>query len=197
MIKSLKINIKNNINYMDLNTVKYITQNITPEEAQYVSDVKSTLSDVNNKDKEDDILYIIKIMGFAQKILTLAWPENNSEVTAALQNLKWSMETYRDEIVKNIQSIIGIIDGTTISKLELPVNNNILSILNELKICVNNWFELHKDNIEYEGTRYITSKFLADVHNYIYKFRLLKVSDKGYAENMSVPNPGAPVSFVF
>ena len=37
----------NIIPVLDKNTIKYITKNITPEEAQYVKDIKSTLDDVN------------------------------------------------------------------------------------------------------------------------------------------------------
>ena len=183
----------NIIPVLDKNTIKYITKNITPEEAQYVKDIKSTLDDVNGtKASQDDVIYITKILAFSEKFKTLNWASENLQYKDTINNFKWVVENYKDDISEYIQSIIGEIKGAAISKLELPVSDNPLDIINELKICVQNWFILHEDEIEYEGARHLTSAFLAQIHKYVYLFRLCKVSMPDYAENMELPNPIHP-----
>ena len=179
---------------IDKDTIKYITQNITPEEAEYVSSIRSTLDDANvNNDKQDDVIFLTKILAFKDKINILHWEGKSIQYKQDLDQVKYQMDFYINDIQPNIQSIIGKIDGTAISKLELPISDNILEILNELKICVHNWYKLHEDDIEYEGCRYYTSQFLANIHKFIYQFRLNKISDKNYVEDMSVPNPDTPI----
>jgi DNA-binding ferritin-like protein len=91
----------------------------------------------------------------------------------------WSeIENYKDEIAENIQAVIGQFTGKEFLKLELPVSENPLDVINELKICVNNFMELHADNIEYEGCRNATSGFLQIIHKYIYLFRLCKINEE-------------------
>lgn len=181
---------------MDKNTVRYITQNITPEEAKYVTDIKSTLEDTKaNDETSDDIIYLTKILAFCEKFKTLNWAQENTAYKDTISNFKWVVETYKDDIADYIQSIIGEIKGSAISKLDLPISDNPLDIINELKICVQNWFTLHNDNMEYEGARHLTSAFLAQIHKYIYLFRLCKVSMPDYGKDMELPNqPAFPES---
>lgn len=180
---------------MNKDMVKYITQNITPEEATYVNDIKSTLDDANATEENcDDIIYLTKILAFTEKFKTLNWASENKSYSDTINNFKWVLENYKDDIADYIQSIIGEIKGSAISKLELPVSDNPLDIINELKICVQNWFTLHEDNIEYEGARYLTSAFLAQIHKYVYLFRLCKVSMPDYKENTEIPESPYPES---
>ena len=174
----------NIIPVLDKNTIKYITKNITPEEAQYVKDIKSTLDDVNGtKASQDDVIYITKILAFSEKFKTLNWASENLQYKDTINNFKWVVENYKDDISEYIQSIIGEIKGAAISKLELPVSDNPLDIINELKICVQNWFILHEDEIEYEGARHLTSAFLAQIHKYVYLF--ISTIAKGMSGNYS------------
>ena len=83
-------------------------------------------------------------------------------------------EAYKDEIAENIQSIIGQFTGKEFTKLELPINDNPLEVINELKICVTNWLSLHAGEDEYIGCESITTAFLAVIHKYVYLFRLCK-----------------------
>jgi len=174
----------NIIPLMDKDSVRYITKNITPEEAKYVRDIKSTLDDTEaTENTSDDIIYLTKILAFVDKFKTLKWVSDNVSYTSQLDSFKWILETYKDDISEYIQSIIGEIKGSDITKLELPISDNPLDIINELKICVNNWFILHQDDIEFEGARHLTSAFLAQIHKYVYLFRLCKISDVNYLKN--------------
>lgn len=164
---------------IDNNTVKIITQTITPQETEYVAGISNILSDLNdNKEVSceccDDVIYVAKIMAFCDKFKTLHWGASNMSYHKALDEFTEIIETYKDEIAENIQSIVGQFVSSQFTKLELPISNNPLEVINELKICVNNWLEAHSDNIEYEGCRNATSGFLQDVHKYVYLFRLCK-----------------------
>ena len=59
---------------MDKDTVRYITQNITPEEAEYVAGIKSTIDDTKIMETKpelcDDVIYLTKIIAFATKFKT-------------------------------------------------------------------------------------------------------------------------------
>lgn len=173
---------------MDKNTIKYITQNITPEEAEYVQGIKSTLDDTKADEKTcDDIIYITKLLAFQTKFKTLKWTLT-ATYKEQINEFSWIIQDYIDNALNIIQSIIGEIKGSDITKIELPVSDNPLEIINELKICVQNWLTCHDDNIEYRGLINITETFLAQIHKYIYLFRLSKVSAKDYNENIQLPN---------
>lgn len=181
---------------MDKDTVRYITQNITPEEAEYVAGIKSTIDDTkvmeNKPEVCDDVIYLTKIIAFATKFKTSCnWAEGNQQYKSEIQNFQWTIEQYRQDISEIIQSIIGTIKGSDITKIELPISDNPLEVINELKQCVQNWFMLHKDDIEYEGARSLTSNFLSQIQKYVYIFRLCKISTAGYADDMKLPNPDA------
>jgi DNA-binding ferritin-like protein len=113
-------------------------------------------------------------MAFADKFRALHWAARSMSYHKALDDFYDEIEKYKDEIAENIQSIIGQFTGKEFTKLELPIDDNPLSIINELKICVTNWLNLHKDEDEYIGCESLTTAFLAVVHKYVYLFRLCK-----------------------
>lgn len=181
---------------MDKDTVRYITQNITPEEAEYVAGIKSTIDDTKvmetTPEKCDDIIYLTKIIAFATKFkTTCSWCGENIQYQSKIQDFQWRIDQYKEDISEIIQSIIGTIKGSDITKIELPISDNPLEVINELKQCVQNWFILHRDDIEYEGARSLTSNFLSQIQKYVYIFRLCKISTAGYADDMKLPNPDA------
>lgn len=161
--------------------VKYITQNITPEEVQYVADIKQICDDCEDcgcDEKQcDDVVYVTKIIAFADKFRALHWAADNMSYHRALDDFCNELEEYKDAIAENIQSIIGQFSGKEFTHISLPVSNDPLEIINELKICVNNWLKCHKEGVEYEGCRNATSGFLETVHKYVYIFRLCRKSD--------------------
>jgi hypothetical protein len=113
-------------------------------------------------------------MAFADKFRTLHWAARSMSYHKALDELCDEIEEYKDEIAENIQSVIGQFTGKEFTKLELPIDDNPLSVINELKICIHNWLNLHADDEEYKGCISITEGFLAIVHKYVYIFRLCK-----------------------
>lgn len=100
-----------------------------------------------------------------------------------IQDFMWRLQQYKEDIFEVVQSIIGVLNGSDITKIELPVSDNPLEIINELKQCVQNWFTLHADDIEYEGARSLTSSFLSVIHKYVYLFRLDKCSAADYGQD--------------
>ena len=163
---------------IDKNAVRIITQNITPEETEYVAGISNIITDLQNtevsEDNCDDVIYVAKIMAFADKFRTLHWAARSMSYHKALDEFQEEIEAYKDEIAENIQSIIGQFTGKEFTKLELPINDNPLEVINELKICVNNWLSLHAGEDEYTGCESITTASLAVIHKYVYLFRLCK-----------------------
>lgn len=188
--------------YLSKSDLEYITKNITPEETQYVTDIASTLYDVQKncdilEDKDDDIIYITKLLAFNAKLNILYTVANSAsadkniqEYRNTLYDIKYQLDDYVRNIMENIQSIIGVIEQSQLNKVDLPISDNILEILNELKICINNWFILHKDDVEYEGCKYFTQMILAFVHRAIYMFRLLKPVKHHYIDDTVENTPG-------
>lgn len=166
---------------MDKDAVRYITQNLTPEETEYVAGISQTLKDTNAPEEiKDDIIFVNKLIAFSDKFQNLHWAADNLSYHTSLNEFRRELEIYKDDIAENIQSIIGQFNGNQFTKLELPIGENPLDIINELKMCVHNWFELHKDDIEYEGCRNSTSAFIETIHKYVYIFRLCKISTPDY-----------------
>ena len=163
---------------IDKDTVRIITQNITPEETEYVAGISNIINDLKttqvSEDNCDDVIFVAKIMAFADKFRTLHWAARSISYHKALDEFYEALEEYKDEIAENIQAIIGQFTGKEFTKLELPIDDNPLSVINELKICLHNWVALHKDDEEYMGCESITTDFLATVHKYVYLFRLCK-----------------------
>ena len=139
---------------MDKDTVRYITQNITPEETEYVAGIKSTIDDSKcEPQKCDDVIYLTKIIAFYTKFNNLASVIPNNQYKMHIQDFIWRLQQYKEDIFEVVQSIIGVLQGSDITKIELPISDNPLEIINELKQCVQNWYTLHVDDIEYEGAR--------------------------------------------
>jgi len=84
------------------------------------------------------------------------------------------IESYKDAIAENIQSIIGQFTKDDFVKIEIPNCQDEKDLLNQLKQIVNNWLKLHQNEDEYEGCRNATSGFLEVIHKYVYLFRLCK-----------------------
>jgi hypothetical protein len=115
-------------------------------------------------------------MAFTDKFKNLHWATANYSYHEALGKFGDELEDYKDNIAENIQSIIGQFKADEFTKLELPLGDDPLVIINELKQCVTNWFNLHVDDMEYEGCRNATSGFLEVIHKYVYLFRLCKIN---------------------
>lgn len=163
---------------MSKEAVRYITQNITQEQVQYVAEIKEIAEEAECKgcdEKQcDDIIYVTKIMSFSDKFRTLHWAADSMSLHKCIDEFIDELEEYKDAIAENIQGIIGQFKATDFKTIELPVNDNPLCIINELKQCVHNWFICHTDDVEYEGCRSITSGFLETIYKYVYLFRLCK-----------------------
>lgn len=163
---------------MPKDVVRYITTNIQPDEVEYVTTVNNIANDCKDCDmtekQTEDIIYVTKIIAFADKFRVLHWAACNLSYHKALDDFYDEIEEYKDAIAENIQAIIGQFKGKQFSALTLPLSDNPLEVINELKVCVTNWFHLHEDDDEYEGCRNATSGFLETIHKYIYLFRLCK-----------------------
>ena len=156
--------------------VKYITQNIDDEEVQYVQDVKSVydnakLSGCDEKECED-ILYVTKIIAFHEKFRVLHWAAKTMSYHNELDKFCDVIGGYKDAIAENIQSIIGQFKGNEFQSIVLPIANDPLDVIDQLRQTVESWMELHTEDVAYEGCRNATSGFYESIRKYIYIFRI-------------------------
>ena len=93
----------------------------------------------------------------------------------ALDDFLKKLESYKDAIAENIQGVLGFqFCPSDFTQIVLPVQDNPICVLNELKICLQNFMTAHEDDAEYEGCRNATSGILEDVYKYLYIFRICK-----------------------
>lgn len=160
-----------------------LTSNMTQDQAKYVDDVKNIKCELDAccPDDEccsetacDDVLFVTKIMSFADKFKTLHWAAQSMSMHKTIDEFSEEIEEYKDAIAENIQSIIGQFKDYQFKTIELPIGSDPLCIINELKDAVNCWMLCHKDDMEYEAARSLTASFLEEIHKYIYLFRLCR-----------------------
>ena len=183
----------NNFTYLPKEQVKYITQEIEPKQVQYVADIKCIgdecckmcdpeseccCKECEGRDAEElgsNVVFICKIFAFCDKLRVLHWAATNMSYHNALDDFIKILEDYKDAIAENIQAVIGFqFKSSDFTQINLPIEDNPISVLNELKICLQNFLKDHEDDIEYEGCRNATSGLLESVYKYIYVFRLCK-----------------------
>lgn len=143
---------------------------------EIIEEIDEKHPEITQQNNEDDVLFILKMMAFQNKFKSLHWSAPNLSYHKTIDDFNDQLYAYIDDMAENIQSIIGQFNGGEFTTIQLPISNNPLDIINELKVCLNNWMAGHGDDMEYEGCRNITSGFLEIVHKYIYLFRLCKIS---------------------
>lgn len=135
-----------------------------------MQDAESSYPELNR----EDILFVKKIMAFADKFKVLHWAAVSNDYHVRIDEFGAILEDFKDDIAENIQATIGNFDPKDFTNLELPFGDDPLITINQLKDCCTYWIELHKDDVEYEGCRDLYSSFFKDIKTYIYLFRLCK-----------------------
>lgn len=161
--------------------IKDITRQLNESDIQYVqclSDILNNIQEENQdmyaKGQDRDVVFILKIMAFADKLRVLHWSAESKSAHETIDELLSELEEYKDEVAENIQAIIGQFDPAQFKSLTLPIDNDPFQILDELRDCLNDWFGIHQDDIAYEGARSLTSDFLNSLYKSIYLLRLSK-----------------------
>lgn len=151
------------------------TNELTPAQSTYVEQVNLNMQQ-NAEDVEntDDLVYVVKIMAFADKFKNLHWAAVNDSYHKRIDEFWNEIEDYKDATAENVQSIIGQFAPNSITEIDLPIGTDPLEVINELKLCVENWYHAHDNDIAYEGCRNMTANFIEAIHKYIYLFRLCK-----------------------
>lgn len=179
--------------------IRDITQTINPEEAQYVMDIRSTLDDAKNENK-DEVIFLAKLIAFEKAFRAVDLTAKNDSYKMNITDFSWTLKNFTEEMYQIIQSIIGEVQGSAISQIELPVSDNPLELLNEIKIMLQNFSDKHNDDKEYKGAVFTVNQFLSNVHKFIYKFRIARTSDANYAEQldnaMKEINTEVPLSII-
>ena len=93
--------------------VKAITQQITPEQAEYVRGVKQIIVDLHdgeyNKSKEDiskDIIFVAKIMAFTDKFKQLHWASCSMSMHKTIDDLEMSQRNLRMQLLRIFNQLL-------------------------------------------------------------------------------------------
>ena len=163
--------------------VKYLSETLTDEEIQYVTDINNTLyrqnyakNEFDNQNSLSDIEFIAKIFGYSDKFKMFHWSAMTHSMHTQIDDFYSALESFKDAIAENIQGINGQFEQDVITKIDIPGCTDPIECINNLKDCVLRYMETTsvKENPEYEGVRNICSGFMETVYKYIYLLRLCK-----------------------
>lgn len=118
-----------------------------------------------------DILFVEYLMGYSDKVKLLHWSTPSYNMHKILDDFYGELESYKDAIAENIQSIVGDFNANQFLTLSIPSGDNPELLLSTIAKCVESWMEAHKTDMKYEGCRNASSGFLETVHKYIYLVR--------------------------
>lgn len=149
-------------------------EQVTPEDTQYIADVNANYDLNPDAENSEDIVYVAKLLGFYPRFKNMHWAAENNSIHTRLDEFTSILIDYIDTIAENIQGIYSQFKDSMINQVEVPGDVNPIYVLTTLKSEVENWFELHEDDMKYEGCRNATSAFLQDINKYIYLLRLCK-----------------------
>lgn len=165
---------------LDVPFIKKVSGVISPEEVKYVSDVKNVIDtcETCGCDGEEciDILFVTKIIAFADKFRVLHWAAKNHSEHVILDKFIKDMENFKDTIAEVLQGIGGQFKASheLFQHINLPLGDSSLHVMDELKNVITEWFFTREDNIDYEGARNTVSGFLEIIYKNIYLLRLAR-----------------------
>lgn len=194
---------------LDKDDIRYISQNINPEEAQYVMGVSTILNDVGNEYKarvssneyshddykegnekymQEDILMINKLLAYSNKFLNCTYACKSDNYKYKIQDFQWSIKDTIDNCMKILSVKYGQ-NTNLIYNLEIPSNSDPLVLLNDLKEQVFDY--IAKCEYADGAENYVLGKFLEEflkrICSAIYDFRLAKSSEYNPDDNKA-PN---------
>lgn len=185
----------------------YITQNITPEEAQYVAGVSTLMNDVgneyksrwNNADNTDDeknmvekeckevqanILIISKLFAYNAKFANAVYACKSDTYKYKIQDMQYYLKDTIDECIKVLQSNPYYENQELLYNLTLPIDNDPLTLLNSMKETVYDYLattDMNKQkNIELAEDRALCNVLdglLRRICKSIYEVRLAKAAE--------------------
>lgn len=179
--------------------VKYISQNINPEETNYVMGVSTILNDVGNEYKSryedtpveqkpseekinqeamvttEDILLLNKLIGYSNKFINATYACKTEQYKYRIQDYQWRL---KDTIEKSmrIMSLKYGQDFNIVYNIEIPGSNDPLVLINDIKEMLFNYVAKAEmsDNAEDWCLHKIMQEALQATCESIYEFRLTK-----------------------
>ena len=176
--------------------IRQITQEITPEQVQYVADVKCIGDECaalcadgcpcegeceegkcccDADELGENVVFICKLFAFCDKLRVLHWAATNMSYHNALDDFLEEFEKYKDAIAENIQGACNFkFKPEDFTQITLPVQSDPICVLNEVKQCLDSFLKKHEEDVAYEGCRNATSGMLETVYKFLYIFRMCK-----------------------
>ena len=77
--------------------IRDITQTINPEEAQYVMDIRSTLDDAKNENK-DEVIFLAKLIAFEKAFRAVDLTTKNDIYKINITDFSWMLKNFTEEM---------------------------------------------------------------------------------------------------
>lgn len=187
--------------YLTKDQLSQITQQITPQETEYVTSVNTLVNNIgteeykNNlvtltaKSEEDatveaelrkkSIVLLNTMMAFRDKFQNLHWSSTNMSYHKSIDEFISKFNDDIDEFAELVQGIFGQFSGGEIVSLTLPTSEDPIENLIQLRDCI---AELLKEIVEIYDNKESEILSLSDkltsiqevIFKYIYLFRICK-----------------------
>lgn len=174
---------------LDKSQIKYITQNIQPDEAEYVLGVSALRNQAANIeccnpncnpiDLPEEILLLNQLLQISNKMIDVQVGLRSQDYRYLVQDFQWALKDFIENFAKYIRLAYGI-EREVVMNINLPVSSDPIDQANTVKDILNNYITQHKDS-ESAEYRVIVEKMkglLVQTLDSIYKFRLASLDAK-------------------
>jgi hypothetical protein len=142
-------------------------------------ELECTNPNCNPVELPDDILLLNKLIDFSYKILDCVTCIKNENTRNEMQSLQWQLNEVCSEITKTLRLTYGF-EQPLICKINVPCDNDPLSIVNTLKEIINDYLNEHSGHIM-ANDRIINRKLtdlLQTIFRVIYLLRVNGIDDQ-------------------
>lgn len=175
--------------------IRMLTQEITPEQSQYVAQVSNIFNNVapatgsTGDQQKDDvrdicILFVNKLKAFAVKFDDASAAQGSNcgtEIGSQLRSITYIINDMCDQILRFIRNIFNIDANESVyTNLTLPIDPDPLVLINELKDCMYemiNYINSREEQFDdISVIKAIIKRQVIDICEYCFRLRLSKVN---------------------
>ncbi len=186
--------------YLTKNQLSQITQQITPQETEYVASVNALVNGIGTQEyknnliniaakseeeatkdscsRESLIILLNTIMAFRDKFQNLHWSASSMSYHKTIDEFIVVLTKYIDDFAELIQGIYGQFSGGEITSLTLPTSEDPTENIAQLRDCIQEMLETlnSEENQSDSDITLIDSltNIQSQIFKYMYLFRICK-----------------------
>ena len=175
--------------------IKYISQNMSPQDAQYVMGVSTLMNDIGNQyidqvnskqmDKKEfqeiynDVLLVNKLVAYCNKFLASQYACKTEQYKFRVQDFQWLLKDAIDNCMRLLYTKYGD-TGNVLYNLPIPAENDPLTLINDLREIVYTYVTndgIQENQAEDRVLNMVLNDLLKAICKAIYDFRLAKCTE--------------------